>query len=351
MTTEQTRHDRNAIETPPSHDDFIVRQLALLEGRIAELESELAAHRLSSTEGVSMLEASTLEGPTPVHFEAQRADGSDSSSLGRRQMLKRFGSAAAGAIAVNALVQNRAAAADGQAVIAGQDNSATTQTGLTVGTALAPNTTFAFAANGNGGAVINGVSAVGSNIGLNAVATRLGVNISSSSSHLRMVPSVPATTDGANLLRGEVRVDVNGNLWFQHSDGSGNSVKLAGPAGAGTLHVINPFRVYDSRAVAILGAGTSRVITTQIANTPVPLGAKAIFGTLTVTETTAPSGWLTITAGDVASTAEASVNWFAAGQTLACAVLTKLDTSARVKVFNNSPAASHFVLDVTGYFR
>ena len=65
---------------------------------------------------------------------------------------------------------------------------------------------------------------------------------------------------------------------------------------------------------------------------------------------TGASGFLTITAGDVASTTSSSINWFGAGQDLANTVVSNLDATGRAKLFNNSGNSAHFIIDVTGYF-
>ena len=273
--------------------------------------------------------------------------------LDRRSLLRKAGAAAAGAVALNAFAQDRAAAADGSAILQGALNTGTLGTKLIAGTdTLGDQSGIALAVQGNNATVIDGVAAVGTNRGLVASGGRLGAALFSNTSHLRMFPGVNPSTSSANLLRGEFRVDTNGDFWYQHTDGAGNAVRIAGPAAAGALVVVDPFRTYDSRSPGILAAGTSRVVpVTTVAGTPVPAGAKAIIATLTLTGTQGTFGFLTITAGDVASTGASSINWFGPDQSLAATVVARLDTTGRVKLFNNSPNATNFILDVTGYYR
>jgi hypothetical protein len=325
--------ERNGIQMEDNGRALISR-IAALEQRIAELEG-----------GLKGVDDQTISGPL------RHADD-PVEPVDRRQVLKRLGVAAAGVAGLSVLSAERAAATDGAAVLAGTDNSATVLTAITVGPQLSASPTFAFAASGNAGSVVNGVFAAGTNIAVAASGGRLGLNIGSGTSHIRMIPTVPTNTEGAALLRGEMRTDTAGNLWFQHTDGANNALKLAGPAAAGVLHVVDPFRIYDSRSVAILSAGTSRVISAiTVPGTPVPSTAKAIVATLTLTSTGGNGGFVTITAGDVASTGSSSANWFGPGQTLAVTVISKLDPSGQIKMFNNSAADTHFLLDVTGYYR
>jgi hypothetical protein len=156
-------------------------------------------------------------------------------------------------------------------------------------------------------------------------------------------------------------------LWVGVEDGSpGVFRKVAGPDTAGALHPVDPFRVYDSRldpafAASRIDTGGNRLIsvadaidlTTGAVATAgaVPEGATAIAYNLAVVDTVG-AGFLSVTPGSSATFSAASINWSGTGQILANGQLAKLDTSRRVKVFagGGSGAATHFVIDVQGYY-
>ena len=136
---------------------------------------------------------------------------------------------------------------------------------------------------------------------------------------------------------------------------------LAGPDSAGALYPIDPVRVYDSRRPqpnpGKAAGGDSRVISvaqgrdlnTGAVTQPniVPAGATAVVFNLTVTGGDA-AGFLAITSGG-ASTYNASMINFVAGQTIANASTVRLNASRQVKIFA-SGGPVHFLLDISGYY-
>lgn len=156
-------------------------------------------------------------------------------------------------------------------------------------------------------------------------------------------------------------------LWVCIEDGSpGVFRKVAGPDTAGALHPVDPVRVYDSRldpafASSRIESGGNRLIsvadainlTTGAVATAgaVPEGATAIAYNLAIVDTVG-AGFLSVTPGSSATFSAASINWSGTGQILANGQLAKLDASRRVKVFagGGSGAATHFVIDVQGYY-
>jgi hypothetical protein len=341
----------------------LLSTLADLRGRIALLEGSAETTQRSSN-GADFAGAA----PTPIE-----------PNFGRRSLLRKIGLAGAGVAAVSLMGSERAAAANGDPVILGQNvggGANTPQTLLKV-TSLAASANAIFAvtdgpeppANGRKAAIVGvasgngsvdtgiaGSSTAGGGIGvLGTGATALGAT--SSTVHLKLagpgflgagLPTTAQVLAGQNLL-GTIVLDSTANLWLGVG---GSHRKLAGPDTAGALHVIDPLRVYDSRGVGILAAGTSRVVPVSgvvVASRSVPAGAKAILATLTLTGTQ-NTGFMTITAGNVGSTASSSINWFGSGQDLATTVVSKLDSAGQAKMFNNSGNASHFILDITGYY-
>ncbi len=171
---------------------------------------------------------------------------------------------------------------------------------------------------------------------------------------------------------GEMFVETNAvggtksTLWYVVEDGNPGVIrKLAGHDTAGQLHVIDPVRVYDSRLddangrsriasgdARLLSVADGRNLTTgavSVANV-VPGGATAIAYNLAIVDTV-EAGFLAVTPGGSASYSAASINWSAAGQILANGQLAKLDASRRVTVFAGGGGATHFVIDVQGYYR
>lgn len=121
-------------------------------------------------------------------------------------------------------------------------------------------------------------------------------------------------------------------------------------------------RVYDSRrpapAPGVLTSGTNQVISVAdarnlntgavVTNNVVPVGASGIAYNLTVTQTS-NSGFLSIARGSATVATASTINWSAAGTTLANASVVGLDTFRRVKVFCGS-GSTHLILDVVGYY-
>jgi hypothetical protein len=359
-----------------------------VDGTTQELMSTVAAlqSRLSLLEqGTGVSAAANVSG-----HQSPAEEVPIEPSFGRRSLLKRIGGVGivgAGVAAASLLNAQPAAAATGDPLRLGQGvggDANTPSTQLKV-TSLAPSARSIFAVSdgpepptsaaksaiagvASGNANVNvGVSAsstVNGGSGVAAYGTNGAAAITaiSSSVHLKLsgpgtfgagMPST-ATLLATQNLPGSITLDATNNLWMavEYNGSSTSYRKLTGPDTAGSLHVIDPLRVYDSRAVSILAAGSSRVVPVTgvvVASRSVPAGARAIVATLTLTGTQ-NTGFMTITAGDVGSTSSSSINWFGSGQDLATTVVSKLDGSGRAKLFNNSGNASHFILDITGYY-
>ncbi|MEP7112978.1 MAG: CHRD domain-containing protein, partial [Ilumatobacteraceae bacterium] len=135
-----------------------------------------------------------------------------------------------------------------------------------------------------------------------------------------------------------------------------------GTAPAGQVHLLpTPLRVYDSRdnGGAKILPGATRTISLMSGHTlaapsvkvlAVPAGATAAIITLTIADTDAPGGFLTIYSAASAQPATSSVNWKAAGQDIAVGTQVAVDASGNVKVTDGlNTAATHFIIDVVGY--
>jgi hypothetical protein len=341
-----------------------------LQGRLAKLEATAAPDhpdKRTTTKTTTSTSAPEVE-----------------QSFGRRALLRKAGVVAAGAVALTAINGAQpAAAANGSPVLLGGSVVGGTNTpqtllkvtsleagassifAVTDGTNISSSRVAAVSGVGGGTLVNTGIAGVVSGadsvgvLGQSAAGT--GLAAASNTTHLKLtdaagsITSYPTTASilARTSLPGEIIYDRSGNLWLGTSASVGGYRKLAGASSSGAFHVIAPTRRYDSRpsggGPGPLTAGTNRLV--QITNgSTIPTGARAILGTLTITETTGVGGFLTITAGDVISTTSSSINWSGPGQTTATTVVSNLDSSGRIKMFNNAGADSQFILDVTGYF-
>lgn len=155
--------------------------------------------------------------------------------------------------------------------------------------------------------------------------------------------------------------DEQGNLWYCASeDNDGTWRKLAGASTGGAFHPITPVRTFDSRLTGggPFGPGSDRIISIKDARSVdtgeitagdvVPAGATAITYNLTVAGTV-DAGWLFIAPGDATTVTSSSINWSSTGSLLANAGVVKLDADRQVKIFCG-PAATHAIIDITGYY-
>jgi hypothetical protein len=352
-----SQHDQQGSNA----DNVLAAELAELRQRLADLESQAA-----------QLGEPDRRAASPADAEA---------SFGRRLLLRRVGTVAAGAAAASVAsgVLRPAAAGTGingnmQIGAANVSNTANTpQTLLKVSSLAAADDAVFVVTDGTSAtasrrAAIAGLAGAQVDTGVVGISTdssggvgvlgqgRVALSAASNVTHLKLTDAsglftnLPATTAllSSTSVGGEITLDQSLNLWLG-VQGSGWR-KLAGPTSAGAFHAIDPWRLVDSRVTGgALNAGLSRVIpVVGVATSPIPSGARAIVGTLAVVNTTS-TGYLTITAGNVSSTPAASINWFGASQILNNAFTSRLD-SAGIKVFNNSVGNTDFVIDVTGYY-
>ena len=153
-------------------------------------------------------------------------------------------------------------------------------------------------------------------------------------------------------------------LWLCIESGTpGTWQKLGGTATAGALHALAPIRVYDSRVAApapgALASGDSRVVSVAdsrdtgngsvVVADEIPVGATAVTFNITIVSTAA-QGFLSVTPGDAASSPSSTINWAVPGTVVANAGVVKLDDSRQIKVFAGGGGATHFIVDITGYY-
>ena len=163
--------------------------------------------------------------------------------------------------------------------------------------------------------------------------------------------------------------DTAGHLWYCTASGTpGSWIDLAAPIPSVVgFHALTPTRVYDSR-VAVpspgpIAAGQQRELSVKDGRSLetgaitvadlVPYGASAITANVTVVETVG-AGFLAINPGGGTTVNAATVNWFASGQILNNGVnlsIRLVDRTVNVIAGGGSGSQTHFVIDVTGYFR
>jgi hypothetical protein len=368
------------------------------DARIHELEAKVAeltamVERLTAPP----LDAPATPSPTAVEDSFRSAGESTEATSSRRRMLRNVALAAGGAVAVTVGANALPAAALHQpedlglglvnATVGKTTLNFTPGVGVTGGNALLvqTGTTFptdassfpsAVAAWANLATHPTGLYAYTDATGANQAVAAIGVGTLSygvlaqgNRAALLLTPlgtAGPARADAHAL--GEVIEDSDGNLWLNVLAGTpGSWRKLAGPATAGSFHPISQVRVYDSRSPAPtpgkLATGGSRVVSVKDGRDPssgnptalnaVPLGATAVTGNITVTNTTGNlGGFLTIMPGDAAALVGSSVNWFGPGQNTANSFTAKLDASRQLKIFaGGAPAPdTDFIIDITGYY-
>lgn len=338
-------------------------------------EKELMAQIIELQQRLAVLEQGVDN--RSVSMPVAEAAPTMSESIGRRALLRRVGTVAAGAAAatvVGGMLRPAAAGTgiNGAMQIGASNVSGTANTPQTLlkVTALGSSESAVFAVSdgatvsstrraaivGAAGSqldtgvagVITGTSGVGvlgqGPIGMLAASNNVHIKLTDASGGFSLLPTTAGLLATTAAI-GQIVLDRSENLWLGSSAGWR---KLAGPTSAGAFHIITPARVYDSRSASKLTGGLTRLV--PIIGGSVPTGAKAVMATLTLTNTDGPSGFLTMTAGNVGSTTASSINWFAAGQNLATTVVSELDSAGRVKMFNNSGSGTDFIIDVTGYY-
>ncbi|NND75938.1 MAG: hypothetical protein HKN44_13110 [Ilumatobacter sp.] len=80
-----------------------------------------------------------------------------------------------------------------------------------------------------------------------------------------------------------------------------------------------------------------------------PGGATAVTYNLACSQTEG-AGFVTLTPVDATDFSAASINWTAAGLDISNAGVVKLNDSRQVKAFCGG-GATHFIVDITGFFR
>jgi hypothetical protein len=171
---------------------------------------------------------------------------------------------------------------------------------------------------------------------------------------LRPGGAAPITLTSTHAV-GEIYEDETGTMWVCVVAGApGSWRELAGANTAGSFHAIAPRRVFDSRTTTKFAVAVDRDISVATAtdSTPnvVPPFATAVALTVTVTETEGNGGFVAVRPQGTEYRGTSSINWFGANQNLATTVITGVGGDRLITVRAGS-AATHVVVDVTGYYR
>lgn len=170
----------------------------------------------------------------------------------------------------------------------------------------------------------------------------------------------PATRTDAHA-RGEILRDENGATWVCVQNGSpGSWRKLASTATAGSLHLTEPTRVYDSRwpggqrhtggGIGIYTHFGANLITGEVEGPQlVPLGARGLSFTITATSTIG-GGFLSATRLGAPSYKASCLNWTAGGQTIANTTMCVLDEFQQPGLRIWTTGSTHVIIDVLGYY-
>ena len=161
--------------------------------------------------------------------------------------------------------------------------------------------------------------------------------------------------------RGQMLKDNAGDIWVCVQNGvPGSWRKVAGSASAGSLHVVDPTRVYDSRwpgnqrltsGSRTVPVGAGRNLSTgaiEVAGL-VPKGARAISFTITAAGTVG-GGFLAATKVGAPSYKASCLNWAASGASVANTTLCNLDPVLDPGLIIWCEGDTHVIIDVVGYY-
>jgi hypothetical protein len=311
-----------------------------------------------------------------MHARVDELEAESAEPVSRRNMLRGVGAAVVGAAGGLALARP-AAAADGDTLQAGETRISNSNTRLVADSYgnvdnvgmfhLTDDVSVTDASTTTSILSIVAANNEGFNTGISAKGTGIGARLDGPIPLQLADATASGAPDQATGTQGQFRVD-NGDLWFcVANSGSNRWRKLTGNFSAGAFHAVTPFRAYDSRAanpvgnVGPISVGQNRLISVKDARddagvviqlSAVPLDAKSVAANVTVTGTVGSFGYLTINPGGNTTAAASTINWSAAGQTIANGVTLTLNTTRELTVIcGGLPGnTTQFIIDISGYF-
>jgi len=231
----------------------------------------------------------------------------------------------------------------------------------------ASGTTKAVHASVNGASQGTAVLAEGALTGVRAIAdgaTGSAIEIGVGRTSLRFTnpnpPPLTAITPRTYAV-GDIVYDTAGDLWICTVAGTpGSFRRLGGATTAGALVLLNtPVRVNDSRPGEVplnstkgpITGNTTRVIDMKNNSSGVPVGASGVLCTLTIVNTSANGGFLSLFKNGAATPTTSTVNWFAANQVVATTTVTAVDATAQAKLFCPANSSTNYFIDVIGFYQ
>lgn len=157
--------------------------------------------------------------------------------------------------------------------------------------------------------------------------------------------------------RGEMIADGAGNVWYCTAAGTpGTWAKMSGPATAGSLHLIPPARVYDSRAgfnpptvfKGRLNPGDERAVDCTVNASGVPANAKGVIVNLTAANTVG-RGFLAVYPDGTPAPATSTVN-YTPEENIANSTTVGCGPGAKIRVLCGGSTGADFIVDITGYY-
>ena len=161
--------------------------------------------------------------------------------------------------------------------------------------------------------------------------------------------------------RGEILTDNGGALWVCVETGNpGSWRKLADQNTAGSLHLTEPTRVYDSRwpgwarhtggGIAVFTNFGRNLATGEIEGSQlVPFGARGLSFTITATRTIG-GGFLAATRLGAPTYKASCLNWTASGQSIANTTMCELNSAQQPGLRIWTTGNTHVIIDVLGYY-
>ena len=290
------------------------------------------------------------DGTVRSDSESDSESDSDAGSVSRRRALHTAGAIVAGALAggiATVATAGPAAAASG------------TFDGNPAVTAISASGVGVFAQG------LSGVVADGDGLGGWFRGGVVGVIAEGTKADIVLAPSGnPPPSFSTSQAAGYIKLDSNRVLWLCVESGTpGVWQQIGGLGVAGAYHAVTPRRVYDSRRMTyplngVLSSGQHRTISVAnsynnngvlVTSNFVPAGATAVFANVTIDDTVG-AGYLTVNPGGDTVEGASTINWSAAGQTLANGVALTLNGSRQLTVVAGGPGSTNFIIDISGYW-
>jgi len=160
---------------------------------------------------------------------------------------------------------------------------------------------------------------------------------------------------GAVATAGVLTRDNDNNVWASVAGDSWR--KLAGPATAGSLHLLAaPVRTYDSRPSESPATGPktplsgTRTINVTLNGTGIPSNATAIVANVTARWQTA-TGFLSVTPGGAGFTGTSNANSSGVGGRTSAPVTVAAGPGATIDLHVGGGGTADVIVDVSGYYR